>query len=97
VTDQRVHGGERPLLVGFYRIWMMSVFLTLAAAGIWLGYTWGIGGSILGLVMGSLVAGMVMLVLNTPEKLEAAIYTTLGLTFVVLVVYAIIALWGVRI
>jgi hypothetical protein len=36
-------------------------------------------------------------VLNTPEKLEAAIYTTLGIAFVALIIYLIIAYWGVRI
>jgi len=96
VTDQRVQGGARSGMVGFYRLWMISVFLLMIGLGVWLGYTWGIGGSILGAVIGTLVAGTVMMVLNTPEKLEAAIYTTLGIGFVVLLIYLIIAFWGVR-
>lgn len=96
MTDQRVQGGARPGLVGFYRLWMVSVFLVMIGLGVWLGYTWGIGGSILGAVIGTFAAGTVMMVLNTPEKLEAAIYTTLGIGFVALLIYLIIAFWGVR-
>jgi len=76
---------------------MVSVFLVMIGLGVWLGYTWGIGGSILGAVVGILVAGTVMMVLNTPEKLETAIYTTLGIGFVGLLIYLIISFWGVRI
>jgi len=97
VASQQVQGGDRPVLVGFYRLWMVSVFLVLIGLGVWLGYTWGIGGSILGAVVGILVAGTVMMVLNTPEKLETAIYTTLGIGFVGLLIYLIISFWGVRI
>lgn len=96
VTDQRAYDGGRPVLVGVYRVWVVAVFVSFAALGIWLGYTWGIGGSILGIVVGIMLAGMVMMVLNTPEKLEAAIYTTLGIAFVGLIIYLIIAYWGVR-
>ena len=97
MATQNIQGGaDRPMLVGFYRLWMISVFLVMIGIGLWLGYTWGIGGSILGAVIGTLAAGMVMLVLNTPEKLEAAIYTTLGIGFVGLIIYLIIAFWGVR-
>jgi len=96
VANQQVQGSDRPVLVGFYRLWMVSVFLVMIGLGVWLGYTWGIGGSILGSVIGMLVAGVVMMVLNTPEKLERAIYTTLGIGFVGLLIYLIIAFWGVR-
>lgn len=97
MADQRMHGGERPLLTGFYRMWMITVFIVMIGLGVWLGYTWGIGGSILGAVLGVFIAGMIMMVLNTPEKLEAAIYTTLGIGFVGMLIYLIIAFWGVRI
>ncbi len=96
MADQPMHGAERPILTGFYRAWMTIVFLLLAAIGVWIGYTWGIGGSILGAVIGTILAGMVMMVLNTPEKLEGAIYTTLAIAFVGLVIYLIFAFWGVR-
>ena len=96
MADQRMQGGERPLLTGFYRLWMITVFMVMIGMGVWLGYTWGIGGSILGAVLGIFLAGMVMMVLNTPEKLEAAIYTTLGIGFVGMLIYMIIAFWGVR-
>mgnify|MGYP003654965893 FL=1 len=95
VADQPMQS-NRPVLTGFYRVWMTVVFLALMGAGLWIGYTWGIGGSILGAVLGLVLAGMVMMVLNTPEKLEGAIYTTLGIAFVGAVIYAIIAFWGVR-
>lgn len=96
MADQRTYDGGRPVLVGVYRVWVVAVFVSFAALGMWLGYTWGIGGSILGIVIGMMLAGMVMMVLNTPEKLEAAIYTTLGIAFVGLIIYLIIAYWGVR-
>ena len=76
---------------------MITVFIVMIGLGVWLGYTWGIGGSILGAVLGVFIAGMIMMVLNTPEKLEAAIYTTLGIGFVGMLIYLIIAFWGVRI
>jgi len=95
VADQPMQS-NRPVLTGFYRAWMTVVFLALMGAGLWIGYTWGIGGSILGAAIGLVLAGMVMMVLNTPEKLEGAIYTTLGIAFVGAVIYAIIAFWGVR-
>ena len=96
MADQRIVDSGRPVLVGVYRVWVISVFVSFIALGMWLGYTWGIGGSILGIVLGTLLAGMVMMVLNTPEKLETAIYTTLGIAFIGLVIYLIIAYWGVR-
>lgn len=95
MADQPMQS-NRPVLTGFYRVWMTTVFLVLIGLGVWLGYTWGIGGAILGAVIGTLLAGTVMLVLNTPEKLEGAIYSTLGIGFVGLVIYLIIAYWGVR-
>ena len=96
MADQPMHS-NRTVLTGFYRAWMTVVFLVLIGLGLWLGYTWGIGGSILGAVIGALLSGMVMMLLNTPEKLEGAIYSTLGLALVGLVIYLIIAFWGVRI
>ncbi len=96
LADHHMQGAERPVLVGFYRAWMTTVFLVFIGLGVYFGYTFGVGGSILGAVMGLLIAGMIMIFLNTPEKLEAAIYTTLAVGCVILVIYLIVAFWGVR-
>ncbi len=96
MADYQAQRGARPGLESFYKAWMTLVFLGFAGLGIYLGYTFGVGGSILGAVLGMMMGGIVMLLLNTPEKLEGAIYMTLGVAFVVGLIYMIIAFWGVR-
>ena len=69
--------------------------LVLGAAGAAIGGS--IGGAILGAVAGGMVASGVAIVLNTPERMEAAIYIVLALLFLTLLVWLIITFWGVRI
>jgi len=61
------------------------------------GYTWGIGGSILGIVLGAMAASAIAMALNTPERMEAAVYGILSLLFITGLVWVIVAFWGVRI
>ena len=72
------------------------IYLACGVAGMIFGYTWGIGGSILGMVLGGMVASGVALALNTPERMEAALYAVLSVIFVIGLIYLIIAFWGVR-
>ena len=73
------------------------IFLSCCGAGLIIGYAFGIGGSILGCVLGAMVASGVAMALNTPQKMEAAVYSVLGVGTVVVLIYLIISLWGVRI
>jgi hypothetical protein len=73
------------------------IFLACCSTGMIMGYAWGIGGSILGVVLGAMAASGIAMALNTPEKMEAAVYSVLGVGFTVLLVYLIVAFWGVRI
>ena len=73
------------------------IYMTCCATGMVLGYTWGIGGSILGIVLGAMVASGVARALNTPERMEAAIYGIASLAFIIGLVWLIVTFWGVRI
>ncbi|QXT39181.1 hypothetical protein [Gymnodinialimonas ceratoperidinii] len=76
---------------------MAVIYLTFAVFGAALGYgQWGVGGAILGAVLGGMIASGVAIVLNTPERMEAAIYIVLALLFLTLLVWLIITFWGVR-
>ena len=80
-----------------YRYGLATIYLACCAAGMILGYNWGIGGSILGLVLGAMVASGVAITLNTPERMEAALYAILSVVFLVGLVWLIVTFWGVRI
>ncbi|MEM7724071.1 MAG: hypothetical protein AAF376_17120 [Pseudomonadota bacterium] len=75
---------------------MAIIYLACCATGMILGYHWGIGGSILGTVLGAMVASMVAMVLNTPERMETALYSLLSIGVVSGLIYLIVAFWGVR-
>jgi hypothetical protein len=47
-------------------------------------------------VIGGMIASGVAIVLNTPERMEAAIYIVLALLFLTLLVWLIVTFWGVR-
>ena len=72
------------------------IYVSCCGAGMILGSTWGIGGSILGILLGGMLASFVALTLNTPERMEAAFYTILSVIAVVVLVYLIVTFWGVR-
>lgn len=85
-------------MVRVYWYSLTIIYLTLAIAGAAFGYTqWGVGGAILCAVFGGMVASGVAIVLNTPERMEAAIYIVLALLFLTLLVWLIVTFWGVRI
>ena len=83
-------------MVRFYWYGLTFIYLTCCVAGVILGYTWGIGGSILGVVLGGMAAAGISLFLNTPERMENAFYAVLSVTFIVVVSWLIITFWGVR-
>lgn len=72
------------------------IYAACCVVGLILGYTWGIGGSILGIVLGAMVASFIALALNTPERMEAAIYTILSVVAVAGLIFLIVTFWGVR-
>lgn len=84
-------------MVRIYRFGLAFIYLTCCTIGLVLGYTWGIGGSILGVVLGGVAASVVALMLNTPERMEMAFYSILAVALLTGTVYLIIAFWGVRI
>jgi len=73
------------------------IYTACCALGMILGYTWGIGGSILGTVLGAMVAAGIAMALNTPERMEAAVYVILASMFTIGLVWLIVTFWGVRI
>lgn len=73
------------------------IYLTCSLVGLAFGYaTWGIGGGILGAVLGAMAAAAVALVLNTPERMENAVYGILSVIVACGIVYLIVTFWGVR-
>lgn len=85
-------------MVRVYWYSLTLIYLVCAIAGAALCYTqWGVGGAILGAVMGGMVASGVAIILNTPERMESAIYIVLALLFMTLLVWLIVTFWGVRI
>mmetsp|Transcript_3618 Transcript_3618/g.6634 ORF Transcript_3618/g.6634 Transcript_3618/m.6634 type:complete len:86 (-) Transcript_3618:209-466(-) len=84
-------------MVRVYWYSLAVIYLTFAVFGAALGYgQWGVGGAILGAVLGGMIASGVAIVLNTPERMEAAIYIVLALLFLTLLVWLIVTFWGVR-
>ncbi len=83
-------------MVRFYWYGLTVIYLTCCVVGMFLGYTWGIGGSILGVVLGGMAASGVAIFLNTPERMENAFYAVLSLATVVGLVWLIVTYWGVR-
>ncbi|PWK61073.1 hypothetical protein [Roseicyclus mahoneyensis] len=84
-------------MVRLYWYGLAIIYMAACAAGMVLGYTWGIGGSILGIVLGAMMASGVAMALNTPERMEAAIYGILSMVFITGLVWLIVTFWGVRI
>lgn len=85
-------------MVRIYWYSLALIYLSLAVLGAALGYgQWGVGGAILCAVVGGMVASGVAIVLNTPERMESAIYIVLALLFLTLLVWSIVTFWGVRI
>jgi fructose-specific phosphotransferase system IIC component len=84
-------------MVRVYWYSLAIIYLACAVMGAALFYQfWGVGGGILGAVMGGMVASGVAIVLNTPERMEAAIYTVMALLILTLLIWLIISFWGVR-
>lgn len=84
-------------MVRLYWYGLAVIYLACCAMGMILGYTWGIGGSILGIVLGAMMASGVAMALNTPERMEAAVYGILSMVFITGLVWLIVTFWGVRI
>lgn len=84
-------------MVRLYWYGLAIIYMAACGAGMILGYTWGIGGSILGVVLGAMAASGIALALNTPERMEAAIYGIVSVAFIVGLVWLIVTFWGVRI
>ena len=83
-------------MVRLYWYGLAVIYLAACGTGMVLGYTWGIGGSILGIVLGAMVAAGVAMALNTPERMEAALYAILSVVVLTGLVWLIVAFWGVR-
>jgi ABC-type lipoprotein release transport system permease subunit len=83
-------------MVRFYWYGLTVIYLTCCVAGMILGYTWGVGGAILGVVLGATAAAGVATFLNTPEKMENAFYAVLSLATIIGLAWLIVNYWGVR-
>ena len=83
-------------MVRLYWYGLAIIYIACCAVGMIFGYRWGIGGSILGVVLGAMTASGVALAINTPEKMEAAVYAILAAVFITGLVWVIVAFWGVR-
>lgn len=84
-------------MVRVYWYSLAIIYLACALVGAAIFYQlWGVGGGILGAVMGGMVASGVAIVLNTPERMEVAIYTFMAIAFLALLIWLIITFWGVR-
>ncbi len=84
-------------MVRLYWYGLAIIYIACCAVGMILGYRWGIGGSILGIVTGAMAASGVALAINTPEKMEAAVYAILAAVVITGLVWMIVAFWDVRI
>lgn len=84
-------------MVRLYWYGLAVIYLGCCAFGMIMGYRWGIGGSILGIVLGGMAASGVAMALNTPERMEAAVYGIMSAVFITGLVWLIVTFWGVRI
>lgn len=84
-------------MVRVYWYSLAIIYVACALLGAALCYQlWGLGGGILGAVLGGMLASGIAIVLNTPERMEVAIYSVLAVSIVTLLVWLIVAFWGVR-
>ncbi len=83
-------------MVQVYRYGLALIYLIFCVSGLIIGYRWGIGGSILGALLGAVAASGVAIVLNTPERMESALYGILACAVSLTLIYLIVAFWGVR-
>jgi hypothetical protein len=83
-------------MVRLYRYGLAVMYLACCGVGLALGYRWGIGGSILGMVLGAMLASLVAANLNTPERMEAALYAIFSVVFITALIWLIVTFWGVR-
>lgn len=84
-------------MVRLYWYGVAIIYTAFCATGMILGYTWGIGGSILGVVIGAMLASGITMAVNTPARMEAALYGVLSIAVIAGTVWLIVILWGVRI
>ena len=83
-------------MVRVYWYSLTLIYVAFAVLGAVLGYgQWGVGGAILGAVIGGMIASGVAIILNTPERMESAIYIVLALLFLTLLIWLINTFWGV--
>jgi len=83
-------------MINIYRFGLTFIYVAFCGTGLVLGYSWGVGGSILGFALGAMIASMVSVLVNTPERMEAAFYSILAILFVSFLIYLIVSFWGVR-
>ncbi len=85
-------------MVRVYWYSLAVIYLSFAILGAAIGYgQWGLGGAILCAVIGGMIASGVAIILNTPERMETAIYSVLAVVVLTLLVWLIVTFWGVRI
>lgn len=93
-----MHGQQGQMyMVRLYWYGLAVIYLAFCVTGMILGYTWGIGGSILGVVIGAMLATGVAMAVNTPARMEAALYGVLSIAVIAGTVWMIVIFWGVRI
>lgn len=83
-------------MVRLYWYGLAVIYLVCCCVGLVLGYTWGIGGAILGMVLGAMLASAVAATLNTPARMEAAVYAVCAVAFIAGLIWLIVTFWGVR-
>lgn len=83
-------------MVRFYWYGLSVIYLTCCVAGVLLGATLGANGAILGLGIGATLAAGAAKVLYASERMEAAFYAVLSVSFILAVIWLIDTYSGVR-
>jgi hypothetical protein len=83
-------------MVQVHRYSLALIYLILGVAGMFIGYRWSVGGSILGTLLGAVAASGVAIMLNTPERMEAAFYGIQACAVSLTLIFLIVTFWGVR-
>jgi hypothetical protein len=79
-------------MVRFHRYGLPFIFLLCCGLGLALGSVFGAGFAVLGATLGGIGAGAAAMFLDTPEKMENAVYGLLSVVFAVALVWLGLAL-----
>jgi hypothetical protein len=83
-------------MVRFHRYGLFFVFLACCGPGLALGMLMGVGGAVAGAVTGGVAGIAAMVMLDTQEKMENAVFGGLSVVFAIALAWLGLEFWDLR-